>query len=70
MLVETYLAIITLDGGIVVELQDVLIEKRLRILQRFFFFCLTVEALAYVVLNPAQFERHSRGCVTLFLLSL
>ena len=49
MLVETYLAIITLDGGIVVELQDVLIEKRLRILQRFFFFCLTSSENCFVL---------------------
>ena len=58
--IEAYLAIVALDSGVVGELQDVLVEKRLRVLQRFFDFCLTVETLTHVVFNPAQFERHAR----------
>jgi len=60
VLVEAYLAVVALDRGVVGELQDVLVEKRLRILQRFFDFCLAVETLTHVVFNPAQFERHAR----------
>jgi hypothetical protein len=63
VVVEADLAGVALDGGVVVELQHVFVEKSLRVLQRLLYLPHSIRTLAHVVLDPAQLQRHSGHCI-------
>lgn len=60
MLFEAYLAGGPLDSWVVSEPENILIKVKFWILHRSSVFIGSIRALAYIVLNSSQFERHPR----------